>query len=1129
MAVRPALTSTELTRLAGASTIRRYVKAVPSTVVATALINQVVFGFGLTELTVDNTSAGWSNVRPGMTVYVGSTDGGHERGIYRVRKTPGATTLYLAEMGQEDAGLIPQDIAPLNRFENNDYVTVLDRYDVWSVLPRIAYPGNAIYEDYDRTVGTYNTTPPPIVNMTINGVGGHYGKFITTATHDLSCAVTLQHWTSSSATYAWSYPAGWTGVSGDTTATLTATAEPGDYTVTCTVTPNVGEAIVATRHIFICDAANNPPIGLVELPRSDVRDRQGRRMTFGLIDNALASIPDGAMIHYWEECTWTGAAVDTATTSFSGWVLRQSRHTAPGQRDAEMEVISPAHLLSMLQGTSQRVDVAASPSTWQEVVAGLSSASFMAWYMLSWRAANVLRLFNFTPFSTTATGQRLPAWEIDSASIYDQIAQLATPRGNFGCNSQGELFFLRHPNLIPHTSRASAVVTRDTLTSSIYSEVTVEAFSWDGSATVATPYYADSPQVPGQGGAPQKLPGQVVDGQVTLNQITGDYDAHLNNPYPSVQVTILKNRDVIEPAELPFVVVNVPAALSPDGVAWVKNCVPLSVTKRHNADGTADIIVTLEAETQGLPGTAVPVPTGNTSLYTPDGYPPLDLPPLVITPPIVEEALPPVVDAPGEPSMKTDGNFALIATAEGEAHRTYNLLDGTPTWEDVSPAGSATALTQALFDPQTNTYRGAYLLGNDGTSSYLYHAADIGATTPVLAEGVGTPGVYTKLAALKGSAGAVEIYGPEVAGMGYGSFMVTFGDGTDPDYDILHNGTIVSPGYNSTYSLKAGNQDGNCYAWISVTFPNDKTITALGLVSKTDPSTSLTRRIRLYNSADALIHEYTSPSILTTNWFDFSVGPISQANVRKIEYIMGSGPSSDKNWFIDNCRWTSETPDPTAVAFVSHTANYGVSYAGSSLVGTSPGSIGGFDAARLGPASLAAALSQVKIATTIGGAYGDQTGAAVTATCIVVPWYKIGSTSLTNNSTSPDFLMGGSFGLYKVIGGVATDITPAVGGTVAVADAITTWKGKWIAVLLDVSGNRNLYITTDTGATWTLIGGSNGCADARSVRVRRLASTPGQLIIACGSNGVKYYPGTGTSLVDKSAPTGTVVSAEMFG
>lgn len=1311
MSVHPALTSTERARLVGQDTIRRFMKAVPLTVIATARVDQVLFGYALAELTVDNT-AGWSDVRPGMTVYVGTTSGGHERGIFRVRKPPTATRLYISEMGEGDAGLVPQDIAPYARFENNDYVTILDRYDIWSVLPRIEYPGNAIYEDFDLPVGTRNTTPPPIVTMTINGARGHYGRYISGADHSLTCAVSVTHWTSSSATFAWQYPAAWTGVSGAATDTLTATAEPGDYTVSCTVTPNAGEPVTVTRHIFICDATNNPPIADFALPSSDVRDRQGRRMTFDLYDDALADIPDGAMVHYWEQCTWAGEAVDTATTSFTGWVLRQSRTSGPDTREAQIEVVSPAHLLGMLQGTSQRIEAKASPATWQEVVPALSSASFMAWYMLTWRAANVLRLFDFTVFSTAASGQRLPAWEIDIGTLYDQIVQLATPRGNFGCASDGSLFFLRHPSLLPLAARAS-VVERDTIDETVYSGVVVEqrlrrmcaqvrgeGFAWDGSAALATPYLSDSPQVPGQGGVPQKLSGQVVDGQLTLNQVTGDYDAHVNNPFPLVQIEILRNRDVYEPAEMAFVEVHVPAALSPGGEAWQKRCIPMSVTKRHNPDGTADILLQLEVETHGLPGVTVPVPVPNTELYIGDGYPPIDLPPIDVNPPIVIE--PPVIGNPEGPEMKTDGSVVLACTQEGDIFRTFNFLEAAPDWEEITPSGgAATTFTQVLFDPAVNYSRGAYALGNDGTHTYVYHTSNAGATTVVWDEGVGLPGVYTRLVAFRDSPGAILVYDPETdAGTQTLDHEVTFDAGGDaytfetvdpsPEAQVLSGGNpgncggVESPAqpgnaaitrirvtlpvpatvtgaaldykkdysdsvtYNSpitinfdppeanyeivygqrlssggrttagvmngtnsgTYrevnlkipvyvpsgvSLKVvfyckGTQNdpgifrmattwaaydandndlgiglgannsylkdtwvafGQLYnpttpaavayvvvrVWVSTQgyysvaycYMDDVVITATGAYQQTN--IQLVRRVQLLDPADGVIATVIDQSSQPTNatWFTDSVSSLSHSNVKSALFTVSasSSPNALKT-YLDNATLTGSY-SAAGKAQVALSTNYGASFSTPVIAGDTPSGVGGFDAARFGPASFAAALSQVKRATTLGGAYSNLTGGAVTARSIVVPWWRVGSISATNYGTDADILIGGSFGLQSVVGGSATDITPAAGGTVAVANAITMWKGRRIACLLDESGNRNLYVTTDTGASWTLVGGMNGAADARSVRVRRLANTPGQLVVAAGSNGIKYYPGSGTSLVDKGAPSGTFMSAEFFG
>jgi len=237
MAVSSALSGTDQTNLAGPSALRRYLAVVPSTTIATARINQASFSYPLAQVTVDTTS-GWSSVRAGMTVKIGSTSGASDRGVYRVRKVPDSTTLYLSEMGAGDPGLLAADIKS-SGFADNDYVTVLDRRDVWSVLPRIVYPGDGtIYEDYDLTVGSYNTTPPPIVNITINGfgTGGYATKIADGATKAMTLTATVLKFpvsqlSGSTLTYAWSGTSGWSSVSGTTSATLTGNAPPGNYTI----------------------------------------------------------------------------------------------------------------------------------------------------------------------------------------------------------------------------------------------------------------------------------------------------------------------------------------------------------------------------------------------------------------------------------------------------------------------------------------------------------------------------------------------------------------------------------------------------------------------------------------------------------------------------------------------------------------------------------------------------------------------------------------------------------------------------------------------------------------------------------------------------------------------------------
>ncbi|MGK3946752.1 hypothetical protein ABK046_51365, partial [Streptomyces caeruleatus] len=73
----------------------------PETSVATARVNQAAFSYPLAQLTVDSTS-GWSGVKAGMKVYIGTSAGARDIGVYRVRQTPGSTTLYIGETSSQD-------------------------------------------------------------------------------------------------------------------------------------------------------------------------------------------------------------------------------------------------------------------------------------------------------------------------------------------------------------------------------------------------------------------------------------------------------------------------------------------------------------------------------------------------------------------------------------------------------------------------------------------------------------------------------------------------------------------------------------------------------------------------------------------------------------------------------------------------------------------------------------------------------------------------------------------------------------------------------------------------------------------------------------------------------------------
>lgn len=1208
MSVSPALTNNERAALAGVSTLARYLSPVPDADIATALINQASFTYPLFELTVDNTSADWGDVREGDTVYIGTSAGASDVGIYRVRLTPSSTILYLGETSAQDVGLVPVSIRTAS-FANNQYVTVKRRFDLWSILPVINPATGAIYEDGALVVGTSNTTPPPLVNVVINHRRNHLATLIPDGeTFALEAIATPTSWATTpgeSYTYNWMIPAsGWSDVTGETGDTLTANVEPGNYLLGLEVTGDESGTTERFCYVHIHDDSTNPPLLISEMPRSDVRDRTGRRMSFNLYSNRLASIPNGACVIYFEMAAWanqwvnsegslaealdssedeidvddgslfaeddillidgeqmqvvsiasdtltvergyngTVAAahadesviyryapatdVPTATRQFVGWAQRHDKSVSPGLRQATLELISPSFLLGMLNSTSTIVSVTGTVGTWQRIAAALSSASFMAWYMLRWRCANLLRLFNFTPFSVDPVGQRLPSWQIDKGTLLQQIQVLATDRGNFGCDSEGEFYFLRHPNLMPYPR--SGVVVRDSVDASIYSsasnprelqnrvqQVRGETFHWDGAAALPTPGYSDSPKVPGQGTSQIKLPSQVAVDQTELEQLTGDRYAHANNPYPAVGYKIQRNRDVIEPAHMAFAAVNIPDTLSATGEEYDSNIIPVSVTKVHNQDGTADMDVSGEGETHNLPGDFVPVPAGNESVFTPEyAPPPVDPLPEFSLGDFNSVSVPAAVPSPQGKTV-SPGKGAIWVSADGtKVYRTFDITVASPVVEDITPPDAFfTAFVMVVHDKSKNFSRGAYALGNDGADSKVAYTTDVYADAVQWEIGGILTGTYSALesAGMESLAGGVVAYNP-AGGLASGvTYVVTTGTDNLPTSIIsavATSGDVLTPPPPTAYRRP-----------IVITFD------------------SPIRRVTFnYNygggsTGDGLKIQFGTEAVQSVGQSGaFDQTSTSDQTVLTIHlgYSASSTAYDDSPMFITDLVGYELT---NTDVIVSTSDDYGATWT-DEVVGDAPGAA--FCISRFGKVAFAGVDGTLEKASSFGGVFSPATGGGTSGTypvAVRIPWFKIGKPSKTNNTTTPDYYKASATAvsgetLWKVIAGVPTAITPDVTGTEALGvgvNCIGTYGANRICFVGQVGADRYVFSSKNSGATWT----TNQIDGAEAVRAQRFSPSGLIWLLCAGADGLYYSNNGGTSWSARTVPDGALFG-EIFG
>ena len=1149
MSVDPALTAPEIAALAGASVPRwgMVYDTITGNTVATAQVNMPGgVTYPLPTLTVDNTSAGWSNVAPGMVILIGSTLGGFDRGIYRVRKAGTSTTLEMMAIGANDSGEV--NLALRNTgISDNDYIAVLNRFDVFGAYPRIAYTGigtdATIYEDWDKDVGIDNRHPAPIVNVVFPNKQSNYATHVygnSSATFDISLAISLWN-TSSGATYTIALPSGWTLNSGSLTGSslsptinVTVPHSANSYTLEVEVAENNGNPSFAYRKVWV-KSNTYPPITITQFD-SDVDDRTGTRATVTF--NSLVGMPVGALVHLFDMGNWNGSDVPTARKCITGYVVRRKEVTDIGVTNVSLDIVGPSYLMDQIGGQSQVMSaINAGVLDWQELYYTLSYLDFIIWWVMWQRGRGLLQTFNYTPFGLTDAQKRMTDWRIDAGSLLSQVQALATRYGggNFGCDATGEFFLQRNLSRIPWSDRSS-IPTRCVINASIYHQIELdyderphlrrlrgECFVSDG-LTTDTPFWCDAPPIPGQGTSEEKLERIIADTEDELLELTGNEYAARNNPYPSGNLTIQKNYAVVKPAQMLPIETDIPAWLRYDGVAYSALQLPTQVTYTHNSDGTIDTQIAFETETVGIPATDVPIPAPDPSLYNS----PYQATPFAPLPPYQSPNPNPAGTKAGPRVIPKNGSVGFCGTAT-QAFLVLNFL-GTPQYRNVTPSDLGSfQIKHGIIVTGTSH---AYLLGSDGTNSAIWHTSNIFATTVVWdAMGATFSGVFDQIRNA-GVAGSVMAYSSDVSGIDTTiNFQATNGGLVNQLYSAYGQtsspnqaGTWVSgAGWEQTLTNNTGSPNTTYESvFVGLPFLSSKTITRIKFVFDRALGTQA-------RNIEVDIFGLLSGSVVFTQ--SFSPGPTGTDQ----SVVWTGSQSLDLLAFNTNAGAANSPTDPggtctlKSVTYtegggnskVAYSTNFGATATVIDL-GSSAGSDGGFDLQRSGTVSYAAANNAILKASTFGGSYStDQSLSGVQAGLIESPWYIRNSLTALNSGGSPQYIFGltspdgSSHTLYWVVSGTPVNITPVIGGNpgiVTIPNCLTTWKGKYIAAVLSFGGVLHLVTSIDGGSTWV----DRGVVNAPYVRVRRQSATPGQLFMA--GTALDYSPSFGASIISKAKP-----------
>lgn len=700
-----AITSDELNKIRGRQWTRWYaIVDAPNTIysaTASGSINKADW-----TIPFSGGSGTLSDCLADMTLLIGSSAGGWDRGVARLRKSPIAGTFYI---GADDS----------LRCYSGDYLTVINDF-----APSARHPvGESMDVDvaYVDQFSAFAPTPVMGERVAVIQAGQTIG-------FDASASWVIG---SSISGYAWQFP-GASNTSGTTTATPTATYNSsGRYRVQLTVTAANGRSSVGYGWVYVIGASLQPEANILVDKLEGDADR-GWSCRVRMLDRP--TIRDRARIvlyaedYYGDEKISLGPSAGRENLLMIGWIIGETITRRPGSEWVEFDAGGPGGILSSLASlpaglTDKRfpTDEAATLPPWARVQ-GLTISKGLH-YLLHYRSTLPVVMdvevedWNWAAHKLTANADDLWGQLRDFAES-GLLACL--------CDRYGHLYIQRDAALYPLTQRSNIPVVMTLSDADWHDDLSVRRRQMGDAALVELEgyVYANRKAIPTGGRSPGDQPASFGDvegrseiawpNQTTALECAGLMAGALNAEYESITATLPANNRFIDVAPRQYLTVTV------DGDAI--RCIPRRVIYYRDEDGIPATTVDMEAEGGQWPAKAIEYPNEST--------PPIENPPTPPTPPPPPPGNPPPPEAPGT------GNAVVVVV--GDVRTTADLSATNPTWATETPPASG--IVDSALDGTT-----LYLLYENG----LWKGEDILATGAPSWTQVLSSGSYPDLASLK--------------------------------------------------------------------------------------------------------------------------------------------------------------------------------------------------------------------------------------------------------------------------------------------------------------------------------------------------------------------------------------------
>jgi hypothetical protein len=615
---------------------------------------------GLRDIPTDTITHGaYVNIELGMTMYVGTTPGARDVGRIRVRYASGTV-------------ITVGDNSDIN-WQDDQYLTVLDFWEIESVYPRIDVPDwndpthQVWYKDYDVAYTNQNSVLGSLICM-----GPHHAGFIHP---DTGLAYVYY---SSTGTVAFGVPNGnfscaWE-FEGGTPATSVANIPgwvtyntPGHYTTKLTVTNlNSGAVDVSYRHISIYErpeAGTHNPILNWELVSLDgSRDNNGYTARVKVREN-ISSVVDGALMIIFAEDKYGGIAqsiggnyLNREKTVFVGYIIDGSINYDYENNSVEFTVGSPTEIMKLSEGfgvalnnstdpTGQAASDPDIPSAW--VLMLDMNCRRALYHYLKWHST----VFLTNDFTFEGTDKYINYFDANRESLFDAVNNLmkGTLRGAVVCDRQGKIWAevdIGATNNATGTFPVAMDIDRQDWIGTPTIEETqnyqtsyiemggIEFNAYSGTS-VAHLACAPGP-TPSYRGNVQTIEGLALNSQADLNELVGNVFAYINSRYGHVGLDLAGDYRNIDIAPQEILTLSLDATDNPQHIAWNKKAFhPTSINWSYDPlKGAFMPTLELHEVTQGFAGSTIiipPIPPTNEPYIPPFVPPSLILPSFGVT------------------------------------------------------------------------------------------------------------------------------------------------------------------------------------------------------------------------------------------------------------------------------------------------------------------------------------------------------------------------------------------------------------------------------------------------------------------------------------------------------------------